>query len=349
MRDRALGAELIMTIAELNELNEPAQPAPRYLVRPPPGIVSREEFNLFRLPVTSVLVRDLTLIWVQASAGMAAYVLFPHWAVLIASLVVIGGAQHGLSQVAHEAAHRLVVPSSPRRNDMVGRWFFAAPVMIPFSLYRQRHFAHHRDVGTIADTKFLYRCRIKGFALLREIALSLSGTDYAKQVFSVLARFLRPSTGTEPAAATVSIVPDLVAIAVTQLAIASALTTFNVWYYPLLWVVPNMTWGMFFGKIRSMAEHQPLQADAYKNPGSPFFLETATPCLRSVRANWIERFLFSKVNFHYHSEHHLWPGISYQHLPKLQAKLELTSEMRAIGLCRDKSYTAILCKFFAGE
>ena len=339
-----------MSPASMTEHAETEQPAPRYLVRPPPGIVSRDDFNKFRIPATSRLVWDLSMIWVQAVAGIVLFDLFPHWWVLPISLIVTGGAQQGLSLVAHETAHRLVVPSNPRINDIVGRWLFAAPIMLPYSLYRQRHFAHHRDVGTIEDTKFLYRCRIRHFGLLREIFLSLSGLDYLKQVLSVLGRFFQQSPTTEPAGRSeVFISRDLFAIALVNLAIAIPLTAMNLWYYPLLWVLPNVTWNVFFAKIRSMVEHQPLESDARSHPGSPFFLETATPCLRSVDASWVERFLFSKVNFHYHSEHHLWPGISYQHLPTLQARLEPSSQTELIGLRRDKSYIATLWKFWMGR
>jgi len=50
-------------------------------------------------------------------------------------------------------------------------------------------------------------------------------------------------------------------------------------------------------------------------------MEAPGPMLRPVHASWFERLFLSKINFHYHAEHHLWPWISYQHLPEMNARL----------------------------
>ena len=62
--------------------------------------------------------------------------------------------------------------------------------------------------------------------------------------------------------------------------------------------------------------------------------------LRSVRATWLERLFLSKINFHFHGEHHLWPWISYQHLPAVNAKLW---EGRELGELREINGNVVMC------
>ena len=44
----------------------------------------------------------------------------------------------------HESAHKLLF-TNKRANDFVGKWFIAYPAMVPISIYRRAHFAHHRE------------------------------------------------------------------------------------------------------------------------------------------------------------------------------------------------------------
>jgi len=80
------------------------------------------------------------------------------------------------------------------------------------------------------------------------------------------------------------------------------------WAYPLLWLLPLMTWMMVITRIRNIAEHAvvPDGDDPLRNT-------------RTTRANWIERALIAPYFVNYHLEHHLLYYVPCYNLPKLHA------------------------------
>ena len=87
----------------------------------------------------------------------------------MSAALLISGGQHGLALIAHEFIHYNVVPGNRRLNDFLGTWLFAAPGGVPFTLFRHRHFLHHRYYSTDQDTKTMYRRDIRGMKLWPEI------------------------------------------------------------------------------------------------------------------------------------------------------------------------------------
>lgn len=287
---------------------------------------SPAERDAFRTPRVAGMIRDLSLIWLQAVAGIALFVLHPGVGTYLVTLVLVGGAQHGMGMVAHECAHRLLLPRSRRLNDWLGAWLFASPVLLPYGVYRQRHLAHHQLVSTDDDTKTIYRRDIRGWRFLLEAARSLSARDFVHQSIEAVRRGRQRGPGTDPAAFAARLRGDLRRIVVVQGLLFAALSATVRWRglpvgYLLLWALPLMTMSFWFSKLRSIVEHQPLAADARPDAASPYFKGTPTPTLRSVRPVLPERLVLSKINFHFHAEHHLWPWVSYQHLPAVSARL----------------------------
>ena len=66
------------------------------------------------------------------------------------------------------------------------------------------------------------------------------------------------------------------------------------WAYPLLWLVPLLTWMMVITRIRNIAEHAvvPDSNDPLRNT-------------RTTRANILERLFIAPYYVNYHLEHHL--------------------------------------------
>ena len=90
-----------------------------------------------------------------------------------------------------------------------------------------------------------------------------------------------------------------------------ALRSAGVWWaYPLLWLVPLLTWMMVITRIRNIAEHAvvPDSDDPLRNT-------------RTTRANLIERALIAPYFVNYHLEHHLLYYVPCYNLPKLHAIL----------------------------
>ena len=73
-------------------------------------------------------------------------------------------------------------------------------------------------------------------------------------------------------------------------------------------------------------------------------MDTPGPFVRSVRASAAERLLFGRLNFGLHAEHHLWPQLSYQHLPEARRRLEASGAFSDPCLARERGYLRTLWK-----
>jgi fatty acid desaturase len=284
---------------------------------------SGDERQRYRRPNLARLVMDLTLPWVQVFLGCAVFVFYPSFWTWLLAIVLVAGAQHGLSMITHEGAHRLIWPKSQRINDIVTTCFCAAPVLLPLNVYRTRHLIHHRRVSQDDDTKTFYRRDLRGWRFAAEVLRSLCGIDYILQA----AEALRHGKEGGSEQFQLDLRRDQRSIVVAQTVLFLIFLLFDPlyhWvptYYFILWLAPLLTLSFLFGKLRSVVEHQPPNFGTVAAQDRPYFLGSNGPLLRSVHATWFERFFLSKINFHYHAEHHLWPWISYQYLPEVNSRV----------------------------
>ena len=313
------------------------------------SIVSSSERQAWNEPSRLPMLVHFMAVWVQVVAGLALFLAFPNVATFLIGFVIVAGGQHGLALVTHEFTHYLVFPKRRRLNDVIGAWFFAGPSGLAFDLYRHRHFAHHRLYSTEDDTKTVYRRDYTGGRLVLECVRSLSGLDYMQQVVNVLRR--QGKDKRDAGARTVSLPRAMVPLIGSQLVIAAILCLIDPVVYVALWVVPLLTLTQLFSKLRSSVEHLPLKCESGEDPNGKYFKGTSGPFARSVRASLLERLFLSKVNFCYHNEHHLWPQVSYQHLPKLRRRLlehERDNTDRK-DLSSEATYLSTLRKFWSGK
>ena len=101
--------------------------------------------------------------------------------------------------------------------------------------------------------------------------------------------------------------PQLTANAV----IFVGLTLAGVWWaYPLLWLLPLMTWMMVVTRVRNIAEHAVISdnLDPLRNT-------------RTTLANRLERLFLAPYYVNYHLEHHLFFYVPAYNLPKIHAWL----------------------------
>jgi len=91
--------------------------------------------------VTAILVIAATISFWSFSAGWGL-----HW---IANLVVgffaiilLGGVQHRLGLMGHEASHNMIHPNGIL-NDLIAEWFCFFPVFGTLTQYRAKHLSHH--------------------------------------------------------------------------------------------------------------------------------------------------------------------------------------------------------------
>lgn len=73
----------------------------------------------------------------------------PTWSlipVFALGVIVMGGVQHRLAAIAHEASHYTLLKNKVL-NDLVGDWLCLFPLMSSVQLYRLNHMAHHQFVN----------------------------------------------------------------------------------------------------------------------------------------------------------------------------------------------------------
>lgn len=305
----------------------------------PPGLISKEERLQWGTPGRFRLLLDLASIYIQAGLGIWLYQALPSWPTYLVALFVIGGAQHCAGLAAHEGAHYLLWPSNRENNDRITRWGLASPVLLPFSIYRVRHFAHHRLVSQEDDTKELYRYSLRGWRFWWETFHSLSGLQFCMMGLKVVMNLGGKKEKPEKKSADPK--KDFLSLLIVQVSIIVLLG--GPWNYILLWVVPLVTFAQWFAKLRSLVEHRPLRSERGEGP---YYLGTETPHLRSVMATPWERLFLSRLNFHYHAEHHLLPQVSYQYLPTINRRLRERDDHHIVF---DDSYSAVIMKLWRGE
>jgi fatty acid desaturase/SAM-dependent methyltransferase len=283
------------------------------------GILTADEVKAYRQPVSWRQIVDFGLVWLQILLGITVFTWSPGILSYVASVLLIGGGQHGLGLVAHEFMHYNVIPRNRRLNDFLGAWLFAAPAGIPYALVRQRHFLHHRYYSTDRDTKVMYRRDIQGFKFWIEVIKKLTMFEFLHHVFLVR-RFIKSESNTSESAgpALFELMPP--PLVVTQAIIFAALWPIHPLAYFFLYLGPLLTVHAVLHSFRAITEHQPPRSLG-GNSNSQYFLGTAGPFVRTVTSNLFERLFICKINFGYHVEHHLWPQINYQFLPAVHRRL----------------------------
>ena len=120
--------------------------------------------------------------------------------------------------------------------------------------------------------------------------------------------------------------PQFVANAVLFAGLAAA----GVWWaYPLLWLLPLMTWMMVITRIRNIAEHAvvPDSDDPLRNT-------------RTTRAGFLERLFVAPYYVNYHLEHHLLFYVPCYNLPRVHRIL--ARGLHAGRMEVQPSYAAVL-------
>ena len=91
------------------------------------------------------------------------------------------------------------------------------------------------------------------------------------------------------------------------------------WAYPLLWLVPLLTWMMVITRIRNIAEHAvvPDSDDPLRNT-------------RTTRARLLERAFIAPYYVNYHLEHHLLFYVPCYNLPRVH-RILIARPLRRCG------------------
>ena len=217
--------------------------------------------------------------WAVILGSMALVAIFPNPVTWILAVMLIGSRQLGLAILMHDGAHGCLSANSTR-NMALSQWLCAYPIFADTLAYRRYHLAHHAHTQQEEDPDLPLSAPfpITRASYRRKFWRDLSGqTGYQQRKAQFLnalgdpswpvvqrLRYFRERLG-----------PQLAANGVLFAGLALA----GVWWtYPLLWLLPLLTWMMVITRIRNIAEHAvvPDSDDPLRNT-------------RTTKAGFIER------------------------------------------------------------
>lgn len=249
--------------------------------------------------------------WAVILGSIALVAVFPNPLTYVLAVMLIGSRQLGLAILMHEGAHRCF-SRNEARNMALSQWLCAYPIFADTVSYRRYHLAHHANTQQDEDpdlvlsapfpiTKASYRRKFwrditgrTGYEQRKAQLLSALG-DQAWPLAPRLVHF-RDKLGPQMA---------------VNAALFAGLALAGVWWaYPLLWLVPLLTWMMVITRIRNIAEHAvvPDSDDPLRNT-------------RTTKAGLLERIFIAPYFVNYHLEHHLLFYVPCYNLPRLHAIL----------------------------
>ena len=249
--------------------------------------------------------------WAVIAVAMALFVLWPNPLTLAAAIMIIGGRQLGLAILMHDAAHGLLFRRKSL-NDLVAQWLCAYPVVTNLHLYRPYHLKHHRLTQQADDPDLVLSAPfpITRASLKRKIVRDLTGqTGYQRRKAQLRDALGPPGTPWRERAARLR--QRLGGAALANLALFSGFAVAGYWWlYPLLWLLPLLTWYQLVSRIRNIAEHAvvPDNDDPWRNT-------------RTTLADPLTRLVLAPYRVNYHLEHHLFPFAPCWRLPRLHRHL----------------------------
>jgi fatty acid desaturase len=269
-----------------------------------------------------------------AAAVALALVTWPG-AWVLASIVAIGIAQHGLFILAHEAAHYRLF-AGRTANDLVGR---AIGMLggVSMCTYRVTHRLHHNNLYTEEDPDTAIHGgyprgrRYLLDKLLRDIAGLNAWKTFAyffgsPAINDATQRAIRPLDDTSPQLRAAARADRWWVVGFHVLAPAAAWlaggSTALLWY-GVLWMLPLVTVLQPILRLRAILEH-----GAVHDLSSPL---TAARTNRTWGAplNLLARMFLFPHHVNYHLEHHLYPAVPHYHLPRLHAALRDKGALQA--------------------
>lgn len=243
-----------------------------------------------------------------ATIGAAlAVALHAPWASPLA-LLLLGNRQRALGNLLHDAAHRNLTRDR-RVNDGVTQALIAPLLFVSLYHYRELHFRHHLELGTLqADPDLIPMPPVKARSWVSAVAVNaLSIRAVLGSLFGHLLDRAVPRTARLYIVAWWAV---LFAALVAATGIGPTATMFA------LWLAARATVFHVITTVREMCDHHGLV------PGGVFSFT------RDIRTAGLWTVLIHPRNNAYHLTHHLLPAIPYYRLPEAQRLFATRPEYR---------------------
>jgi fatty acid desaturase len=245
--------------------------------------------------------------WALIFGAMATVAVWPNPITFVLAVAIIGSRQLGLNILMHEGAHGLLA-NSVKLNMALSQWLCAYPVFAETQAYRRYHLQHHAHTQQDDDPDLILSAPfpITRPSYRRKFWRDITGQTGFAQRKAQLINALGDRSW--PIARRCShLWSRLGRQFVVNAVLFAGLAAAGVWWaYPLLWLLPLLTWMMVITRIRNIAEHAvvPDSDDPLRNT-------------RTTRANFIERLFVAPYYVNYHLEHHLLIYIPCYNLPRV--------------------------------
>jgi fatty acid desaturase len=230
----------------------------------------------------------------------------------------------------HDGAHGCL-SSDEKVNLTLSQWFCAYPIFAETRAYRRYHLQHHARTQQEDDPDLVLSAPfpITGVSYRRKFVRDITGQTGYQQRKAQLLNALGPKEwplARRAAHFCEKLGPQFAINAGLFAGLAAA----GVWWaYPLLWLLPLLTWQMVITRIRNIAEHAvvPDSSDPLRNT-------------RTTHANFLERLFIAPYYVNYHLEHHLLFYVPCYNLPRVH---RILSESRyAERMEVQPNYVAVL-------
>jgi fatty acid desaturase len=230
----------------------------------------------------------------------------------------------------HDGAHGCLA-NGDRLNMALSQWFCAYPVFAETKSYRRYHLQHHARTQQDDDPDLILSAPfpITRPSYRRKFWRDISGqTGYAQRKAQFLNALGDQSWPLAQRAAHFwdRLGPQIV----FNLVFLAGLAAAGVWWaYPLLWLLPLVTWMMVITRIRNIAEHAvvPDSDDPLRNT-------------RTTRAGFLERLFIAPYYVNYHLEHHLLFYVPCYNLPRVHEILSRSPHAARMEV--QPNYAAVL-------
>jgi fatty acid desaturase len=270
--------------------------------------------------------------WAVIALAMWLVARWPNPLTLVLAVMLIGSRQLGLLILMHDGAHGMLA-RSPRWNRLLAQGVCAWPTFADADAYRRYHLRHHAHTMQAGDPDLVLTGHypITRASLWRKLRRDLLGvTGLSQRRAQWRAALGRPEwrAGARLAHFWRSLGPQCL----SNLCLFLALSAMGYWYfYPLLWLLPLLTWQQLVLRVRNIAEHAAV-------PDATDPLRYA----RDVRANGLERAFIAPYWVNYHLTHHLLMWVPCYRLPYAQACL-LANGLGS-RMARTRGYWAVLAE-----
>ncbi|MGO9356217.1 MAG: fatty acid desaturase family protein [Xanthobacteraceae bacterium] len=268
--------------------------------------------------------------WAVIAAAIVLVVVWPNPLTYLLAVAVIGSRQLGLAILMHDGAHGCL-SADETINMRLSQWLCAYPIFAETRAYRRYHLQHHARTQQDDDPDLVLSAPfpITSASYRRKFIRDITGQTGYQQRKAQLLNALGDSDW--PLSRRLShFWQKLGPQCVTNAALFAVLALAGAWWaYPLLWLVPLLTWMMVITRIRNIAEHAvvPDSNDPLRNT-------------RTTRAGWLERAFIAPYYVNYHLEHHLLFYVPCYNLPRVH---EILNRSRYAGRMEvQPGYAAVL-------